>query len=380
MIHRLLSDSSPGEVTVFSTSRVRRRLNAIEVSVPDDSDLTLLVGRIWERIPERERLIRDILELLGRSALTAWPRWYDESVPLLRNNQSDSTGVDSDTVLLRAGQCRNVLPGWLQRAARRCKAGRIPLLKRYSAELQLRQLALAMSWQRFVLLLAIDTQTLGDGEAKCFADVSTWAARLADLRIGVLLDERLLDCRGLETIAYRAHSLDPEQTPRRAKREGSSGPPTDFAGAADGEGAGCDETEKRPRRRASRHRFAWPVIGVPHPFSPGEQRLSQSFDATTDLQGLFRHNWPITISTGKRYIVDLLCESTKLIVEVDGYSTHSSRLSFQADRDRDFGLAIDGYTVVRLTHAEIMRDVDASLAKIRAILRSLHARPQGADS
>jgi len=120
--------------------------------------------------------------------------------------------------------------------------------------------------------------------------------------------------------------------------------------------------------------FAWPIIGKPHPLSLSEQRLSRHLNADSDLRGLFQFNWPIETYTGNHYIVDLFCKTEKLIIEVDGYSTHSGRTSFQADRDRDFSLTVDGYTVVRLTHAEVMGDIDRAISKIRSIMRLSHLR------
>lgn len=385
MIHRLLADFPPHGVAVFTTGNVRNRLNAIEATAPDDSDTTLLIGRTWERIPEREHMIREIAELLAESALASWPRWYDDAIPLLpKELGSPELFMNGEAVVQRAHLQRHVLPEWLKRATRCCVAQRSPLLDRYPIELQLRQLALAMSWRRFVLVLAVDAKTLSPGEAKCFADVCAWTAQLAEIRIAVVLDEVLVACPGFDAICYGVQSLDPPYS-RDQSRE-SDAPerpePRPSSLTAMKEDSGATRTETASERRADRRShdyFAWPVIGMPHPFSPGEQRLSRSLSAASDLRGLFQFNWPVTTSTGNRYVVDLFCESIRLIVEVDGYSTHASRASFQADRDRDFSLVVDGYTVVRLTPTEVASDIDGSLSKLRAILRSLHVRFRDID-
>jgi very-short-patch-repair endonuclease len=114
------------------------------------------------------------------------------------------------------------------------------------------------------------------------------------------------------------------------------------------------------------------MIGRPHPLSPAEQRLAHFLSVDSTLAGLFQFNVPVQTHRGERYIVDLCCHLAKLIIEVDGYSTHSSRAIFQSDRKRDFELAIDGYTVVRLTHAEVMSDIAPVMEKIRALLDNKH--------
>jgi len=155
MIQQLLRDfSSPG-VTVFTSRDVGQQLSTIESILPGNSDTTLLVGQIWERIPERDVLIREIALLLAQSALVSWPYWYDETVGLPHklpdSSKSSEPLVDSDErVKHRASLQRNVLPEWLDQAILRCNAQRSPLLKHYSIEMQLRQLAIAMPWQHFV--------------------------------------------------------------------------------------------------------------------------------------------------------------------------------------------------------------------------------------
>lgn len=374
MIFQDLRNSAKVGVSVLSTGNVRDQLRVMTSSVPDDSDRTLFVGRVYKQIPERERLIRDVVGLLADSALAAWPRWYNESEALLQTDGIPfKTDADGEGIISLAKRQRKVLPGWFRRANARCMAGRSPILKKYSAEVQLCQLALAMSWRRFVFVLAIDAKQLELNEAKCFASICLWAAELGSMRIAVLIDDHLITHPGLEAICYDVHSLDEGRLQGESQGSGTvkvqqSLYLSRYLLEEKADGTNINRPKRQVARKNRRNCFAWPVIGVPHPFSPGEQRLAEQIDADPELRGRFRFNWPIDSSGGDRYIVDLFCDIAKLIVEVDGYSTHVSRRSFQSDRDRDFALAIDGYTVVRLTHSEIMCNVEAALAKIRKLM------------
>ncbi|TXK44868.1 endonuclease domain-containing protein [Pontibacter qinzhouensis] len=55
------------------------------------------------------------------------------------------------------------------------------------------------------------------------------------------------------------------------------------------------------------------------------------------------------------YIADFLCKELKLIIEVDGYSHN---FKFEEDKQRDAALAELGFTTLRFTHEEMMRDLD----------------------
>jgi very-short-patch-repair endonuclease len=69
--------------------------------------------------------------------------------------------------------------------------------------------------------------------------------------------------------------------------------------------------------------------------------------------------------------VDFLWPRHKLAVEVDGFAFHSSRASFERDRQRDSSLAAHGYTVIRVTWRQL---VDAPAAVVARIAASLAAR------
>jgi very-short-patch-repair endonuclease len=68
------------------------------------------------------------------------------------------------------------------------------------------------------------------------------------------------------------------------------------------------------------------------------------------------------------YVADFLWPELKLIVEVDGFSFHSSRSAFEHDRKRDQKLAAAGYTVIRVTRRQLRSEPLAVIARIAQAL------------
>jgi very-short-patch-repair endonuclease len=66
----------------------------------------------------------------------------------------------------------------------------------------------------------------------------------------------------------------------------------------------------------------------------------------------------------ERYQVDFLWRAQRLVVEVDGFDTHSSRASFEADRRRDAYLMTKGLEVLRITWWQLTEEPEATLAVI----------------
>lgn len=77
---------------------------------------------------------------------------------------------------------------------------------------------------------------------------------------------------------------------------------------------------------------------------------------------------PVRTRAGSTFLVDLLWEAGRLVVEVDGYGPHSSRAAFARDRHRDYELAASRYRVLRLTHDEVMMPGTLALEKIRTLI------------
>jgi very-short-patch-repair endonuclease len=71
-----------------------------------------------------------------------------------------------------------------------------------------------------------------------------------------------------------------------------------------------------------------------------------------------RHGLPlpeVNVRLGP-FLVDFLWRDERLIIETDGYRFHRGRLAFESDRARDVELKLRGYTVVRLTHRQVVHE------------------------
>lgn len=80
-----------------------------------------------------------------------------------------------------------------------------------------------------------------------------------------------------------------------------------------------------------------------------------------------RLNVPLELR-GRTYEVDALWSEARLVVEVDGWSVHSGRQAFEADRRRDAELVRSGYRVVRFTWRRIVDDPRGVAVTLRDLL------------
>lgn len=87
--------------------------------------------------------------------------------------------------------------------------------------------------------------------------------------------------------------------------------------------------------------------------------------------GLDRHgilgwaaNVPVVVA-GRRYVLDVLFERERLVLEVDGFATHTTPAAFENDRTRQNALVSAGYRVLRFTYRMLMDDLDGVIAIIR---------------
>jgi len=103
-----------------------------------------------------------------------------------------------------------------------------------------------------------------------------------------------------------------------------------------------------------------------------EMRLARLVDRHLLPRPVLQHE----VWAGGRFIarVDAAYPTLKLAIEVDGYEFHSSPEAFQHDRTRQNHLVALGWTVLRFTWADIVRD-PASVAKL---LRDAIARLEAA--
>lgn len=69
-----------------------------------------------------------------------------------------------------------------------------------------------------------------------------------------------------------------------------------------------------------------------------------------------------------RYEIDFLWRTAGVAVEIDGYEYHSSRGSFNADRERDTELLAAGITVLRLSWGQVVGDPLATAVQVGQVL------------
>jgi very-short-patch-repair endonuclease len=70
----------------------------------------------------------------------------------------------------------------------------------------------------------------------------------------------------------------------------------------------------------------------------------------------------------KRYQVDCHWPGTSQIVELDGWEGHRTRTAFREDRARDRALRVAGYSVTRLTWAQLNDEPEEVSADLRVLL------------
>jgi very-short-patch-repair endonuclease len=88
------------------------------------------------------------------------------------------------------------------------------------------------------------------------------------------------------------------------------------------------------------------------------------------IDGLgFRRQMPI-----RNYIVDFVCLSAKLIVELDGES-HDFEERQKADQSRDAFFASEGFQVLRFTNEQVMSNLEGVIEVVR---QTAKARTRGA--
>lgn len=77
---------------------------------------------------------------------------------------------------------------------------------------------------------------------------------------------------------------------------------------------------------------------------------------------------PSMNATRSGYEVDAIYPSARLIVELDGRAVHTTRLTFDEDRERDRRLAVQGWRVVRLTDHHLKTQAAAIARDLRVLL------------
>jgi very-short-patch-repair endonuclease len=265
---------------------------------------------------------------LGTSVLAAFPYWYRSgSLAGTRLNGSGSALLDAKLSALR-GTLPELSAVWARRAAALALSGRPPLVPDLPLAVGLRQLVLALNAGAVTLVPAL-ARPPDAAEAPALAFALQWLARSSGAAVVALLPGQAavglerLDCAWLAV-------TDPPP--------GADGPSVSWTG---------------------------PVEGHPQWNSQAEQRMAAALALDECLAPLFAFNQTVMTCRGGHPRVDLLWREGRLVVEIDGYPDHTTRIAFRQDRQRDYELAISGYLVLRLTADEVLNDLQMSLDKLR---------------
>lgn len=297
-----------------------------------------VVSLHWTFVGSVGDLVDETLEGLARVALALWPNWYDRLI----------TVQDSSRPAWR----QQFSPQWRETAQEYCSAGQPPLPRGYAAAEQAMQLALTLAPSELAIVLAVDEAI--DRSAVILRAAGEWLASNTAASVLILLPASAVQGTKLREV------LQWDEI---------------FVGSTN---CGHSPTESRKPRID-----LFPVIGAPHPLSPGEQRLSHRLLADAELAPLFAFNQRITGKHGNVYTVDLVWHSGRLIVEVDSFQLHGNRFAFAKDRHRDYELLASDYRVLRITHDEASNDTQSAVEKIRQLVRLIkesEERKQGVHS
>lgn len=127
------------------------------------------------------------------------------------------------------------------------------------------------------------------------------------------------------------------------------------------------------------HRHGAPALSaVLADSDPGATRTRSELEAAF-LDVVRRHGLPSPeINTrveapGSSYEVDALWRPQRLIAELDGAATHSTRRQFERDRLRDTKLTLAGWRVVRITWLRLRGNPAEVAADLQALLAPSHA-------
>lgn len=299
-----------------------------------------LVSVVCDHLPTMGLLIDGMLAHLAEVAFVLWPDWYGGILPSAAIEPSRLPFEDRLAVALgRAGSLRRpVSMSWLTAACMLCRAGRIPLVGGSPRAVGAAQLALAIGPADLIVALAVGDAQPSRGRLLGLARAAEWLGRATGARILVVVPEALAGSSELDGINFDPLVARPEPA--------------------------CPPDSLTPGRSVG----VWPVLGRPHPLSPGEQLLAARLTSDEMLGGLFRSNIRVRSRLDGDFLVDLLWPEGRVVVEVDGYGHHSSRAAFSRDRRRDYELVVSGYLVLRLPHDEVIEDVEIAVEKIRDLV------------
>lgn len=334
MMDGLFGDVRAGEVRLVGCADVSDIVDRLRTRSEQHLTGDRFVLCAWEEVPETVSILDSSVEALARTALALWPQWYGREAERMPRPEDERFGSQFCPEILPSG----VLPSWLEAAAFRCRAGQLPSLPKFTTATQVSQLSSAIEPAGLYVALAVFSPMASPHRLRDLARAAEWLAREGGTRVLVVVPRQLTGSPGLESVSFQAIDLSATQPP----------PP--------------------PPTQEKRSLLVSPFMGKPHPDSEGEQLIAARLDRDAELSGIFQFNQPIGSVRDNLFVVDLVWQEGKVVVEVDGYHWHGRPEPFQRDRQRDYELLISGYVVLRLTHDEILEDVELAVEKIRDVV------------
>lgn len=401
-----LAEVPPGRVRTWFAPDVVDTLAHLETLWGSEADMPLLAVS-WPPGADIHDAIENIVTSLAGVALARWPDWYGEHAPFAQPDVGDGAAEDLDGgVIDRIGAMHPALNrAWARQAVRRCRRGERLMLVAFPPAVQVQQLMLALAQPDLILLLALESEGAPAAELLGFARTAAWVAGETGARVAAFVPAAYRESEELDAISYGAGNLGVDSQglqhpsneneepvfPANAgtQRRVDSHSATPLGSRVRGNegltsGAGGGEAQPARRRIVPRRandeplRLVFPpILGRPHPSSPGEQLLAQWLARDGELRPLFAFNQRVESSSGESFVADLLWRAGKMVVEVDGYGWHSSPHAFAADRHRDYRLLCGGYRTLRLPHDEVMDDPALHCEKIRDVVHAIQKEETG---
>jgi very-short-patch-repair endonuclease len=365
-----------------------------------------LVGLEWQEAPALTREIDDIRDALADAALSLWPNWYTTVAQRFDNADSRQavahTAMPPNVSLLT----RHVSISWLQSAWYLCNNQRLPIARGVPDAVQVQQLALALDPERLLCVLSVASDAASEARIRGVARAAEWLAQEAKTKTILLVPRAWQTSTELDHVTYGAttyESMSVEDEEARSVRPVETllapiaRPPVDLrdpsntrphtssrarstrkAGALGAPSAAYNAVEDASRRgnRQAPHVSIGPICGRPHPKSDVEKLVYRRIEEDENLRGLFECNQPLMALGDKSYLVDLVWREGRLVVELDG-PEHHSQMMYIRDRQRDYSLTMQGYTILRITNAEVCAHEEQAMTKIRNLTQLILGKKKG---
>jgi hypothetical protein len=253
---------SAGRVRTAFAASVSDVLADLKLWAADPGRSLRIITDIYDRLPNLKVLVGDSISNLAEIALALWPDWYGDAVRLPPQDLSafEFEWLLADRLSESHRVRREVSINWVKAAAALCRAGKSPLPHGFSPAVQAAQLALTIDPWDLLVVLGIEDAQLPAGRLLGLARAAEWLARETSARVLVVIPAVLASSKELDSINF-----DAIPWPR----------------------CECGPDGIRPEDEDFR---VWPVLGRPHPYSPGEQLLSRRLGKDESLSGLFSFN------------------------------------------------------------------------------------------